>query len=121
AVELRQRDAALTQAEADTLTASARLCQLLNLDPSTRLKPIDGWVVPTPLVPDPVTLPELIAIALMERPELAARRSETRTALYELSLAKVLPFSPNVILGYSAGGFGGGSNLVSSPPGFVTG
>jgi outer membrane protein TolC len=38
-----------------------------------------------------------------------------------LSSAKLLPFSPNVITGFSAGGFGGGSNLVSSPPGFVNG
>jgi outer membrane protein TolC len=121
AVEVRKRDAELTQAEADTLTASARLCQLLSLDPSTRLKPVDGWVVPAPLVPDPLPLPELLALALLNRPELAARRSEVRTALYELSLAKVLPFSPNVILGYSAGGFGGGSNLISTPPGFVGG
>jgi len=119
AVELRKRDAELAQAEADTLTASARLAQLLNLDPSTRLKPIDGWVVPTPVVPDPIPLAELIAIAMLERPELAARRSEVRTALYELSNAKVLPFAPNVILGYSAGGFGGGSNLISTPPGFI--
>jgi outer membrane protein TolC len=120
-VELKRRDAELIQAESDTQTASARLCQLLNLDPSTRLKPIDGWVVPTPVVPDPIPLPELLAIALLQRPELAARRSEVQTALYELSLAKVLPFSPNVILGFSAGGFGGGSNLVSSPEGFVSG
>jgi outer membrane protein TolC len=73
------------------------------------------------VVPEPIPLPELLAIALLQRPELASRRSEVQTALYELSLAKVLPFSPNVILGFSAGGFGGGSNLVSSPPGFVTG
>jgi outer membrane protein TolC len=115
AVELRKRDTELTQAEADTLTSSARLCQLLNLDPATRLKPIDGWVVPTPLVPDPIPLPELLAIALLQRPELAARRSEVKTALYELSLAKVLPFSPNVIVGFSAGDFGGSS--TSSAPG----
>jgi outer membrane protein TolC len=119
AVELRRRDIELTQAEGGTLSASARLCQILNLDPSTRLKPIDGWVVPAPIVPDPIPLPELIAIAMLQRPELSARRSEARTALYELSLAKVLPFSPNVILGYSAGGFGGGSNLISQPPGFT--
>lgn len=119
-VELRRRDAELTQAEADTLAASARLCQLLNLDPSTRLKPIDGWVVPAALVPDPVPLSELLAIALLQRPELMARRSDVRQMLYELSLAKVLPFSPNVILGLSAGGFGGGSNLVSTPPGVLS-
>jgi outer membrane protein TolC len=121
AVELKRRDAELLQAEGETLAASARLAQLLNLDPSTRLRPIDGWVVPTPLVPDPIPVSELLAIALLQRPELAARRAEVRSALYELSLAKVLPFSPNVILGFSAGGFGGGSNLVSSPPGFVSG
>jgi outer membrane protein TolC len=120
-VELKRRDAELTQTEGETLAASARLAQLLNLDPSVRLKPIDGWVVPAPVVPDPIPLPELLAIALMQRPELAARRFEIQTALYELSLARVLPFSPNVILGFSAGGFGGGSNLVSSPQGFVSG
>jgi outer membrane protein TolC len=120
-VELRRRDAELTQAEADTLTASARLCQLLTLDPSTRLKPIDGWVVPAPLVPDPVPLADLLAIALMQRPELAARRSDVQVSLYELSQAKVLPFSPNLLLGFSAGQFGGGSNLTSTPPGFVGG
>ncbi|MDY3554271.1 TolC family protein [Gemmata sp. JC717] len=119
AVELRRRDADLTQSEADTLAASARLCQLLNLDPATRLKPIDGWVVPAPLVPDPTPLPDLLAVAMMQRPELAARRSEVREALYQLSLARALPFSPNVILGFSAGGFGGGSDLVNTPPGVV--
>lgn len=121
AVELRRRDAELIRVEAETLTASARLCQLLNLDPSTRLKPIDGWVVPAPIVPDPVPLADLLAVALLQRPELAARRSEVRAALYELSLARVLPFSPNVILGFSAGGYGGGSNLISTPPGFIGG
>lgn len=120
-VELERRDIEFTQTEGDTLSASAKLCQILNLDPSTRLKPIDGWVVPSPIVPDPIPLPELIAIAMLQRPELAARRSEVRTALYELSLAKVLPFAPNMILGYSAGGFGGGSNLISQPGGFVNG
>ncbi|MCE9563983.1 MAG: TolC family protein [Planctomycetes bacterium] len=121
AVELRKRDIELTQAEADILLATARLCQLLNLDPSTRLRPIDGWVVPAPLVPDPIPLPELLAISLMQRPELAARRSEVQQMLYELSLARVLPFSPNVILGFSAGGFGGGGNLTSRPEGFIDG
>lgn len=121
AVELRRREAEQAQAEGDATAASARLAQLLNLDPSTRLRPAEGWAVPAPVVPDPVPLPELLAIALLQRPELAARRSEVQQSLYELSLAKVLPFSPTAILGFSAGGFGGGSNIVSSPPGFVGG
>lgn len=118
-VELRKRDADLLQAEADTLVASARLAQLLNMDPSTRLKPIDGWVVPAPIVPDPVPMQDLLAIALMRRPELAERRAAIQEAIYALSAAKVLPFSPTVILGFSTGGFGGGSNLVARAGGFV--
>ncbi|QEL19608.1 TolC family protein [Limnoglobus roseus] len=114
AVELRRRDAETAQTEADMLTASARLCGLLNLDPTTRLKAVEGWAVPTPLVPATMTLPDLLATALLQRPELAARRSDIRQSLYELSLAKVLPFSPNVVLGFSAGGFGGGSNLIAA-------
>lgn len=113
-VELKKRESEWTQAESDTATASARLAQLLNLDPTVRLKPIDGWVVPAPIVPDPVPLADLLATALLQRPELAAQRSQVAQSLYELSLAKVLPFSPNVILGFSAGGFGGGSDLVAN-------
>ncbi|QVL33549.1 TolC family protein [Telmatocola sphagniphila] len=116
-VELKRRETAVIQTEADAKIASARLCQLLSLDPTTRLKPIDGWVVPEPIVPNPISLQELIAIALLQRPELEARRAEIQEALYALSHAKLLPFSPNVLIGFSAGGFGGGSNLITQ--GFI--
>jgi outer membrane protein TolC len=49
----------------------------------------------------------------MQRPELGERRAAIRRALLDLDSAKMLPFSPNVITGFSAGTFGGGSNLVS--------
>ncbi len=118
ATELDQRNNELLQAENDLLTASARLSQVLSLNPSDRLHPIDGWVVPNSIVPDPIPLPELVAIAITQRPELQERQAAIRAALLELQNAKVLPFSPNVILGYSAGGFGGGSDLVAqgTPP-----
>jgi outer membrane protein TolC len=114
AAELEQRNADITRAEADVLLASARLCQLLNLDPSTRLTAADGWVVPHPIVPDPVPLCELLALALTRRPELAERRAAIQEAMLTLRGAKVLPFSPEVALGYSAGTFGGGSNLAAA-------
>jgi outer membrane protein TolC len=114
ATELEQRNNDILRAEADVLTASARLCQLLDLDPSTRLHTSDGCVVPAALVPDPIPLCELLAIALNQRPELAARRAVIQTALIELRAAKLLPFSPNMLIGYSAGTFGGGSNLVAA-------
>jgi outer membrane protein TolC len=114
ATVLEQRNAALVEAEAAVLTASARLCQLLSLDPSVRLHAMDGWVVPAPIVPDPIPLTELIAIAVTQRPELVERRAAIRAALLELQGAKLLPFSPTIILGYSTGTFGGGSNLVAN-------
>ena len=88
------------------------------MNPSERLHPIDGWVVPQPIVPDPIPLTELVTIAITQRPELQERQAAIRAALLELRNAKALPFSPNVILGYSAGGFGGGSDLVrdGTPP-----
>ncbi len=113
AAVLQERNADVLQAESDILTASARLCELLGLDPSVRLHATDGWVVPAPLVPDPIPLPELLAIAMTQRPELRAQQAAVRAALLALNGARVLPFSPNVILGYSAGTFGGGSNLAA--------
>jgi len=112
ATQLARREADIQAAEAAVLTASANLCQLLNLDPSIRLHPTDAFIVPQPIVPDPVPVKELIAIGMLNRPELAAQRELIQAALYKLDGAKILPFSPNVLLGFSAGGFGGGSNLV---------
>jgi outer membrane protein TolC len=113
ATELEQRETDLLQAEQDTALASARLSQLLSLDPSTRLQPTDGWVVPQSLVPDPIPLPELLAIALTQRPEMKERQTAVQAALLEMKAAKLLPFSPNVLLGYSTGAFGGGGNLAA--------
>jgi outer membrane protein TolC len=112
--ELRQRDAELAQIDGDILVASARLCQLLHLDPSLPLQPNESQVVPSSLVPDVIPLPELLAIALTQRPELRARQAAIQAALLDLHRAKALPFAPNMLLGYSAGGFGGGSNLIGS-------
>jgi outer membrane protein TolC len=107
-------DNRVVQFEGDVLTASARLAQLLDLDPSLRLQPTDGWVVPAPIVPDPIPLSELLYIALRQRPELAQQRAAIEAAFLTLQGAKLLPFSPTVTAGYSIGTFGGGSNLVAA-------
>jgi outer membrane protein TolC len=112
ATELARREANLQAAEGQVLTTSAELCRILNLDPSIRLHPTDAYVVPLPIVPSPAPLQELIAIALLRRPELGERRAAIRGALLSLEGSKILPFSPTVLVGFSAGGFGGGSNLV---------
>jgi outer membrane protein TolC len=110
--ELEVRENDVQAAEGAILIASARLCNVLNLDPSIRLHPTDAWVVPHPIVPDPTRVSELIALALLQRPELKERRAAIREALLALDGAKLLPFSPTILIGYSSGGFGGGSNLV---------
>jgi outer membrane protein TolC len=112
ATERQRREQYLKVVEAELLTASARLCEALNLDPSIRLHPTDAFIVPQPLVPDPIPVSELIALGLLRRPELAAQRAAIAQALLALDEARALPFSPTFYLGFSAGGFGGGSNLV---------
>ncbi len=112
ATELSRRRADVRQHEGEILASSARLCRVLNLDPSVRLHPTDAWVVPSPIVPDPIPISELIALALIQRPEMGERRTVVREALLALHGARVLPFSPTVYLGFSSGGYGGGSNLV---------
>lgn len=110
-VEVRQTE--LTQAELDSVAASARLVQLLNLEPAVRLVPADESVVPTPVVPEPIPLPELLAIATLNRPELSAQQASIQQAMLQLREKELLPFSPTVILMMSGGSFGGGSNIVS--------
>jgi outer membrane protein TolC len=112
ATELARRESYIQQVEAEVISASARLCALLNLDPSTRLHPTDAFIVPHPVVPDPIPISELLALGLLHRPELGAQRAAVERAMLALSQARALPFSPNLFLGFSAGTFGGGSNLV---------
>ena len=110
--ELYRRRFDLRRTEGEVLVASARLCKLLNLDPSIRLHPTDAYAVPMPIVPEPVSLRELIALALLRRSEMGERRTVVRESLLALEGSKALPFSPTVLIGFSSGGFGGGSNLV---------
>jgi outer membrane protein TolC len=108
------RQGFLEQMEGDVLTASARLAQLLDLPQEPRLHPIEDRAVPTSAVPDPVPLPELLTIAILNRPELQEQQAAIRQALLQLQGAKLLPFSPTVLVGYSYGAEGGGSNLAAA-------
>jgi outer membrane protein TolC len=118
AAELAFRNEEVVRAEQEILVSSARLAQLLNLPPTVLLHVEDAWMVPTPLVPDPIPLHDLILIAIGQRPELAARRAAIREAIALMRNEVVLPFSPTILAGYSAGTFGGGSNLIGQPGGF---
>lgn len=121
ATELSRRENQLTLINGELRIASAMLARLLNLDPSIRLRPAETWVVPTPLVPEAITLRELIGMAALRRPELAAQREAVAIALLNLRGSRFLPFSPTTLVGYSAGAFGGGSNLQAVRFGNFTG
>ncbi len=104
-------------AEGQLLLASASLAEVLSLDPSIRLQPVEDRYVPMAMVPDPIPLCELVGMAIMQRPELQERQMAIKKSMLALRGSKMLPFSPTVILGFSYGGEGGGSNLAAQPVG----
>ncbi|MBS0203414.1 MAG: TolC family protein [Planctomycetes bacterium] len=115
ATELQLREAELVRAEANVSVASAHLAELLNLNHSYRMHATDNYLVPHPAVPEMISRTELIAIAMIQRPEMHEHQALVHAALMELDGAKVLLFSPQVMFGYSNGMFGGGSNLIAGP------
>jgi len=117
ATELSGREGELIETEGQIVESSARLGAIVGLDTAVRLVPTDRWAVPHTIVPEPIPLPELLAIAALRRPELEEQRAEIAKAMLALDSGRMLPFSPNVFLGFSAGAFGGGSNLATQPLG----
>jgi outer membrane protein TolC len=111
-LELLHRD--LFRAEEDVKVASARLCRLLNLDPSVRLRTPGGSVQPLRLIPESAEPEPLIADALRARPEVFARAAAIAEAQTRVRQEQVRPFLPTVSVGYSYGGMGGGSDQAAS-------
>jgi outer membrane protein TolC len=104
-MNLLQRD--LRRAEEEAAVASARLCRLLSLDPSVRLRTPDGSVQPVRLIPEDAEVESLIATALRARPEVSARAAAIAEAQTRGRQERVRPWLPTVSVGYSFGGFGG--------------
>ena len=102
------------RAQEEVAVASARLAQLLNIDPSTRLITRQGPVQQIELVNLKQPVETLIETALRYRPELAARSSAIQASQERYHEEQARPFLPTLLLGYSAGGFGGGSDLTPS-------
>jgi outer membrane protein TolC len=110
-----QRWRALVQkAEEELAVTAARLAARLNLDPAVRLEPVGGPLVPINLVDLESEQSDLIRIAMLRRPDIAARTAAIgeAEARYRQEIGR--PLLPTLWLGFSGGVFGGGSNLV--PP-----
>ena len=105
----------IQRAEEQVAIASAKLAQRLNLNPSAQLKPLAGPLEPLDLINAEIPAEELIRNALARRPDLAAQEALVAQAGYRVKEEKARPLLPTIYLGFSAGAFGGGSNLTSTP------
>jgi outer membrane protein TolC len=108
-------------AEERVAAAAADLARVLHLDPSTRLRSPGKNIALMQLVDPEAALPQLIGLALDARPELSAIRAGIALKNAQVRQERMRPFLPTLGIGYSAGGFGGGTNaanLVSVHPEF---
>ncbi len=106
--------ALVQKAEEDLAVTAARLANRLNLDPSVRLEPIGGPLVPLNLIPVDTPQQELLQVALRQRPDIGARSAAISEAEAHYKQEIGRPMLPTLWLGFSGGAFGGGSNLT--PP-----
>jgi len=107
-VELRRQER--IRLEGDAAVISARLTQLLLLDPTVQLKPAEAAILPVAIIPPDAPLGELVATGLMNRPELAESRSLVAASLARWRQARLGPLLPRLEVSYLAGDFGGGLN-----------
>jgi outer membrane protein TolC len=92
--------------------ASARLMELLSLNTLMVPEPQEPTIVPIALVPMEMELPDLVAGALANRPELAESRFLVNAAVKALRQQQFAPLIPSLLLGVSDSEFGGGMNHI---------
>jgi outer membrane protein TolC len=99
------------RAEENVQVASARLMQLLSQDPTLAIEPQEASLAPLEIVRQDLSLAELVATGLVNRPELAESRFLAAAAVERLRRERAAPLVPSVLLGVSygtnVGGVGG--------------
>jgi outer membrane protein TolC len=103
---------AVTRAEEEVAVSSARLNELLRLDPTTTLLPREPTIVPVELVSGEEPLTELLATGLSNRPELAESSHLVGEAVQRYRREKYAPLLPSAFLAVSHSGFGGGQGSL---------
>jgi outer membrane protein TolC len=106
--ELAVRKNEVLRAQEAVQVASARLAQLLRLDPTVSLSPAEPSVLPVELLPGNAVVGELVAQGLTSRPELAENRALVAQAVARMRRERYAIFMPSILLGASYGAFGGG-------------
>lgn len=117
--ELARRRQTVETARARWRSASADLVRVLRLDPSALVEPLEPSHLQVTLVAPEQPLDDLIAIALTNRPELAAQQALVQATLERVRQERMRPLVPSVLLRgaatnpagtLGAGYFGGGIN-----------
>lgn len=106
--ELGSREQQVVLAQERVTLGSTTLAQLLRFDPQLQLVPLESHIVALDRTPELAPTGELVAHALTHRPELAEHQALVGAAVQQLRQATYAPLIPSVLLGYQAGGFGGG-------------
>lgn len=101
-------------AQQQVAVAGAELARLLSADPSIRLRVPEGPIPLLQLLDPSADLESLVQLALRKRPEVGARGADVAAAETRLRKERARPFLPYLWVGYSAGEFGGGSNLADT-------
>jgi outer membrane protein TolC len=108
--ELERRRGNVEGAVGQLEIASASLVQLLVLDPSRVIAPVEPAETVFHLFPDDASLDDLIVQGLHQRPELASAQELVQATLIRLKQARLRPLVPSLAFSYAGGGFGGGQN-----------
>jgi outer membrane protein TolC len=117
--ELMRRRQTVHAARQRWRTASAELLRVLHMEPGVLVEPLEPAHLQVTLVPPGESLDELIAVGLLNRPELEAQRALVQATLARLKQEKVRPLVPSVLVRgnatnpagtLSTGLFGGGVN-----------
>ena len=98
----------LADAKRRTISRSAELVRLLRLDPHWTLVPVEEKIMPVELVDGTRPLEELLEQGLSNRPEVEQYESLIDAAAERVDQEHWRPWLPNVVVGASGGGFGGG-------------
>jgi outer membrane protein TolC len=96
--------------EEEKAVATANLARLLSIDPSLTLLTPAGPLPVITLTDAQASLESLIDLALRQRPEIEARSATIGMNQARLDQERIRPLVPLVSIGFSAGGFGGGSD-----------
>lgn len=107
--ELARRRQAAVSARERWQVASADLTRLLRLDRTAVVQPMEPPHLRVTLVAPNQPAEDLIALALMNRPELAGQQALVQATLQQLRQEKLRPFLPNVLVR------GGATNPAGSP------